>query len=819
MGDKNHNRLPINLPQLQNLIKRDKDAYAEEFNQQYRHYQALLQIFHLKPTAESKELDDIVMFLAQISHCYPDVLSSFPNELTQILQQNSTTMNPQLRFTMCRALMLLRSKGLIEPGVILELFFKLFRCQDKELRKALYSHIINDIKSMNAKRKNNSVNTQLQNFMYSMLSDSNATAVKLSLDIMKELYGRDVWKDTKTVNAISTACFSPITKVLVSALTFFLGKEKDDKKDSDDSDDDDGTKKNEQQMLLAHRVGKHTKKRKKRLDRARAKLREKEKKKKKPDMFDTAALHLLHDPQGFAERLMTQVEKTTERFEVKLMMIDLVSRLIGVHSLFLFNFYPYLQRFMQPHQREVPKILLFGAQASHDLVPPEILQPMVRTIVNNFVTERNANEVVAVGINAVREICNRSPLTMTDDLLGDLAAYKNSKAKPISMAARSIIGAFREINPEMLKRKDRGRMTEARKERLAMGDTRKAYGQLSAAEGVLGAEVLLGEAGAEEDNEEGEEEERGDEEEGPIAEKNVKGSGEDEGTQDQAEDDGDGAESDVEFSDFPDMESDDDSDDNGEGENDDDDEEDDDDDDDDDDGNDDAESIPRSATESVASSRVSTASRSKRAERSDKERRRQRRHRKAEILKEKAEEIKAQGAKNAKLDVNAIKERMEKARDISASGYVFTQEDFKRIKARQNEKSVKLDSKNRKRKLERDSDDDDDEDDSDDDSDEEDSDHDGPLLKIGAIEGVHAKRKNNKQAKIEAIKKGREGREKFGGRKEKMNPFASENTKQKKKHQPFMMVKQKMRHKKKTSFREKQAKLKKSMMRREKNSH
>ena len=139
-------------------------------------------------------------FPFQISHCYPDVLSSFPNELTQILQQNATTMNPQLRFTMCRALMLLRSKGLIEPGgflavwfvfflggggqrgklttflswvaintkflfasgVILELFFKLFRCQDKELRKALYSHVINDIKSMNAKRKNNSVNTQLQ---------------------------------------------------------------------------------------------------------------------------------------------------------------------------------------------------------------------------------------------------------------------------------------------------------------------------------------------------------------------------------------------------------------------------------------------------------------------------------------------------------------------------------------------------------------------------------------------------------------------------------------------------------------------------------
>merc|ERR1711990_142603 len=122
---------------------------------------------------------------------------------------------------------------------------------------------------------------------------------------------------------------------------------------------------------------------------------------------------------------------------------------------------------------------------------------------------------------------------------------------------------------------------------------------------------------------------------------------------------------------------------------------------------------------------------------------------------------------------------------------------------------LKLDPKNRKRKLETAGSDDDD----------GDSDHEGPLLKIGAIEGVHVKRKNDKMAKIAAIRKGREGREKFGGRKGKMNPYASENTKQKQKHQPFMMVKQKMRHKKKTSFRDKQAKLKKSLMRREKNSH
>ena len=46
---------------------------------------------------------------------------------------------------------------------------------------------------------------------------------------------------------------------------------------------------------------------------------------------------------------------------------------------------------------EVTKVLLFAAQSTHELVPPDIIETMVRTIVNNFVTERNSNEVMAVG--------------------------------------------------------------------------------------------------------------------------------------------------------------------------------------------------------------------------------------------------------------------------------------------------------------------------------------------------------------------------------------------------------------------------------------
>lgn len=50
--------------------------------------------------------------------------------------------------------------------------------------------------------------------MYGMLKDANPKAAKMSVDIMIELYKKNIWNDAKTVNVIaSVGCFSSITKV------------------------------------------------------------------------------------------------------------------------------------------------------------------------------------------------------------------------------------------------------------------------------------------------------------------------------------------------------------------------------------------------------------------------------------------------------------------------------------------------------------------------------------------------------------------------------------------------------------------------------
>ena len=126
--------------------------------------------------------------------------------------------------TLVKAVIMLRNKDLVSATAVLQLFFKLLRCEDKLLRKTIYQYVVSDIKNINSKHKNARLNSALQTYMFTMLQENNGVTVKTALDIMIELYKRNIWNDAKTVNVITTACFSKITKVMVAAIKFFLGK-------------------------------------------------------------------------------------------------------------------------------------------------------------------------------------------------------------------------------------------------------------------------------------------------------------------------------------------------------------------------------------------------------------------------------------------------------------------------------------------------------------------------------------------------------------------------------------------------------------------
>ncbi|GBM05060.1 Protein SDA1 [Araneus ventricosus] len=729
MKEKTSVKLTFSLLQLQNLIKRDPLSYYEEFQQQYEHFKAQLKLFKFDPQEFHENFADLVSFLAQVSSCYEKDLKDFPVELMSILREYATVLQPNMRHCLVKALILMRNRGVLSPTDLTTLFFELLRCQDKLLRDMVQVHIVSDLKKINAVHKNQKVNTVLQNFMFKMLADDNKSAPRVSLDIMIDLYRRNIWRDEKTVNAIATACFSKDNKLLVKAIHFFLNIDEKDEDEEEKSDSENDTP-TLREVVQAHKVNKKTRKRKKVLEKAKQLLKKSKKRKKNHETVNFAAIHLLHDPLGLAEKLFARLQKMTESFEVKLLVMNFISRLIGIHELLVLNFYPFLRKFIKPRQTDVTKILMCAAQAVHEYVPPDSVQELVKEILYNFVTERNSSEVITVGINSIREICARCPLAIGQDLLHDLAQYEKYKDKNVTMAAKSLIKLFREINPKMLQRRFRSRPTEATKQ---IDSKKFEYGALSAKSYIPGTENLSLD---------------------PSAENN------DVKAEDDEANDSDGSWIDVSHSEdeIPDEEDDESEDEECEEE----------------DENDDDEEENLGTTDELVENGVNKS--------------------KTDVV------DKNKTGKKAKTKTSEnVEDEKIKAETISHSR-ILSQEEFQKIKAIQIANQVQY-AKGKKRKAES--------------MTEEPGLKKTEVVSLKDIERLHKRPKADKETRLETIMEGREGREKFGKKKEK-NPHASKTKKEQKRNKAFMMIKHKVRSKVKRSFRDKQLALRNALLKRKK---
>ncbi|MCO5576097.1 hypothetical protein L7F22_029904 [Adiantum nelumboides] len=349
---------------------------------------------------------------------------------------------------------------MIELVEILPVLMELQTLGDRALRKLASLHVVQDVRRLNLKHRNEAKNRPLQNVLFKLLQDDKESRSQRSLIVLCELYRRKLWDDERTANAICAACFHPSSKILNATLAFLLGYDKMDVEDGESSEEEDEEHKpivalSREAVYKAHHKGTTSSRKRKqaKLQRVMRGLK-KQQRNQAEGAHGSLPLQYLHDPQSFAEKLFSRLQTSNDRFEVKLMMMKVISRTIGLHRLIVLNFYPFLQKYVQPHQREITHVLAAAVQACHDMVPPDAVESLLRQLVNQFVHDRARPEVIAVGLNAVREICMRMPLIMTRELLTDLALYKKSREKAVSSAARSIVAIFRQI---FEKKRDRGK--------------------------------------------------------------------------------------------------------------------------------------------------------------------------------------------------------------------------------------------------------------------------------------------------------------------------------------------------------------------------
>ncbi|KAG8681307.1 Severe Depolymerization of Actin, partial [Ceratobasidium sp. 423] len=253
--------LTSNLPQLQNLIKRDPIAYRDEFLQQWGHYDSIRRIFALKPDddAQAERFRELVTFISHLSQCYPKETAEFPTHLSELLLQNYTILSPDTRKTLVSNLVMLRNKDVISSIELLKSLFPLLpKTTSSSLRSFIRKTILTDIRTANQKTKNHKLNRAVQAMLFGMVErgmDGEVQGDKGKLRskpvgeretgeeamwaimVAKELWKKGVWNDAKTVSIVELGCFHPVTKVQSASLHFFLGSD-EETQDSDEEDDD-----------------------------------------------------------------------------------------------------------------------------------------------------------------------------------------------------------------------------------------------------------------------------------------------------------------------------------------------------------------------------------------------------------------------------------------------------------------------------------------------------------------------------------------------------------------------------------------------------
>lgn len=570
-GAGSNSTLPLKLSQLQNFCKRDPAGYKEDYDAQSRRLTSLVGILLLSPNADpSPSLVELIQFMAAVSSSSykgeeSDRVAALLMELlvgtssSGVANNNNNATAPSsatipllqstlplaalqlhrdIRKACVSALILMRNKGAVPPLRLLQSFFQLMAVvPDKNLRESLYHHIVNDIRNINKNgKKDEKLNRTIQSFFHRIVAASSNEstagaedsptdyAAKRAVQMICDLYRRNVWNDERSVHILATAAASPNASVMSRALRFFLNIE-------EAMALDEKTSKSQEWQGFAHvDLHLHSKKTKSRKRIIEKQIKNRQRKQNEREYGIIAsreykgvesskklfpAIELLHDPQGLCETILKRIKSSgsnTYKFEVKMLMLNFVTRVVGNHELILLPLYPLLQRYMGGHQRDVTAILAYCVQGCHEYVPPEEIYGILKTIAHNFITERCSEEQMAVGINAVRSICARVPsvLSTDDDEEGggeigggdgretssswdveaftrDLAGYAKHKDRSISIAGRGWVNFIREVHPSLLQGKDRGLVGAGLHK---AGERPLRYGEVRAASGVEGADLL-----------------------------------------------------------------------------------------------------------------------------------------------------------------------------------------------------------------------------------------------------------------------------------------------------------------------------------------
>lgn len=446
---------------MQDFVFKNPADHQEEINASFEEFSRLLELYADQPKEIDKNFMKLLYDLSHIIHYHPDIAKRFADKVCSFLETHPESLPKDIRIQLVQAVMVLHNKGVIDTVGAINKLIPLFKLNDKDVRRCIFGHFILKLPF----HQTNLIQKELQKFVS---PDYDSRISFKTLQLIIDIFHKENTEDIKTINFVARCLSSNDSRVINSIISFFLDPYLPQR--TTEADLEEEKKKAELSLQVSTK------------SRSREKKLEKIKKMKVPlPQEPVQVISFINDPQKFAIRLFSLLStpengKVFKTRESQLRAMSLLSKIIANFQLDFDSFFNWATRFIRPSYDEVTRMLAIVASAVHSLTSPELLEDLLRNIANKFVAEHLNEEIIVVGLNTIREICAKNPYGMNETMLSDLIQYKKSTVKGIVMAARSLIDLYREVKPELLPKRERGKpeKNEEPKKTLEYGEEKVA---------------------------------------------------------------------------------------------------------------------------------------------------------------------------------------------------------------------------------------------------------------------------------------------------------------------------------------------------------
>ncbi|EIJ87460.1 protein SDA1 [Nematocida parisii] len=418
---------------LQLQIKKDPANYTSLYMNELEKMRGMMKISKLDPQAKNQELCSLLTFLPHISKNYSEDIS---NDIFNYALDYYNLLERSLSQAVITSIIILKKTKQIGPDVFYKNAIILIEEMDKRTKTVFIQFLISEI------IRDKEHKELIQNVLVDTIESRIEAHSKRAVYIFIHLISRDVWKDQNTTELLFKIILKSSSVVINFIFMYLL-----DRVRLTITEEEIEIQANNKTNQKIKRETRADKKKKERQTKALNKKLEEKKEKQNSDPNIIKLLNRLGEKGPFyASKLFKLIKASEHKMEIKLMMAQIVSRIISHYKINIKGFLGYMMRFLFPHQDKLPSVFAAIAQSIHEGTEEKEVEAVCDLIVENFCSDYKDDDIIAYGINSIRAIVKRYPGAVEYDCIKRIMDYRKMKKRRAVVASTSLKKMIREIN-------------------------------------------------------------------------------------------------------------------------------------------------------------------------------------------------------------------------------------------------------------------------------------------------------------------------------------------------------------------------------------